>query len=268
MLHGVRRASRSGTPGLPGWIPLRRAVRAEQVPAFQVSPTSSGQGILVSSRAGCAIEIMIPAFWEAALRQRADGAVTSLPEIGESRHCMLFAVDIAQFTRADRDDQVQLALREALYRLLIEAFDHAGIPWESCIHEDRGDGAIVIIPASASASAVVGTLIDQIRERLRTHNRLASRLAQLRLRLALHTGEVHRDRHGFAGEAVNHLFRILDAPALRERLLSPGTEFALIVSDFLYRSAVDGAVTSGAYSEVAVRAKQFHAAAWILTVPG
>lgn len=221
---------------------------------------------------------MIPAPWDgrsSALRSvpdaKADHAgVLSTPAIGTSQHCVLFAVDIAQFTAAGRDDEVQLALRDALYRLLIESFDGSGIPWQSCMHEDRGDGVVVVIPAHMPTITVVDPLVEQIQLRLRRYNRLASAVAQVRLRLAVHIGEVYRDGHGLAGKAVNDLFRMLDAPELRQAVQVSASGLALIVSDYLYQSVIHGGpgnTDPSAYAEVLVRVKQFQARAW-LQIPG
>jgi hypothetical protein len=53
--------------------------------------------------------------------------------------CTLVAVDIAGFTRPDRDDDIRRYLHEELYRVLQKAFDGSGIPWARCWYEDRGD---------------------------------------------------------------------------------------------------------------------------------
>ena len=53
----------------------------------------------------------------------------------------MFAADIAEFTRPDRDDDVRRFMHEELYRILEQAFDGSGIPWSACFREDRGDGA-------------------------------------------------------------------------------------------------------------------------------
>lgn len=267
--HRVRErllARRTNPPGRPLmlWIP----------------PAHGGQEIIISNWAGGPVAMVAPALANGDSPALPRGAPADRPEpsteikdtlpIGRSQHCVLFAVDIAQFTDARRDDEVQLALREALYRLLVESFEDSGIPWKSCVHEDRGDGAVVIIPAHMPTITIVGPLVDQIRTRLRRHNRLSSPVAQVRLRLAAHVGEVYRDVHGLAGKAVNHLFRILDARDLRDVLQDPGTEIALIVSDYLYENVILGTpngVDPTAYREVAVEVKQFQARAWVLGPP-
>jgi hypothetical protein len=44
--------------------------------------------------------------------------------------CAMLAVDIAEFTRADRDDEIQLHLRTSLYGILREALAASGMPRE------------------------------------------------------------------------------------------------------------------------------------------
>lgn len=276
----VRRRGRR--PHDPHTRPAARHPRdAGQTPALWVSPTPSGFGIVVSGHVGVPVGVTVPA--PRGDRAYAGGLPVPLPfpcptpeimaptpPIGRSQHCVLFAVDIAQFTAAGRDDEIQLAVREALYRLLIESFRASGIPWSSCVHEDRGDGVIVVIPAHMPTIVVVDQLVDQIRVRLRRYNRLSSHVAQVRLRLAVHIGEVYRDRHGLAGKAVNHLFRMLDADELRHALQLSASGLALIVSDYVYESVIDGGpsgVDPAAYSEVTVTVKQFKARAWLLQVP-
>jgi hypothetical protein len=44
----------------------------------------------------------------------------------------LLVVDIAEFTRPDRDDDVRMFMREELCRILERAFDGSGMPWTAC----------------------------------------------------------------------------------------------------------------------------------------
>ncbi|HEX6471837.1 MAG TPA: hypothetical protein VF069_22265 [Streptosporangiaceae bacterium] len=183
-----------------------------------------------------------------------------------AQHCVLFGCDVAEFTDDRRDDEVQLAVRAALYRLISEAFDDAHLPWEECLHEDRGDGILVVIPARMPSATVIDPLLENIRGGLRRHNRLASEAAEIRLRTAVHIGEVHRDPHGLAGVAVNHLFRLLDAPVLRGALAAGDADVALIVSDYVYESVVKhgpGMVDPATFRPVAVAVKRTQARGWI-----
>lgn len=183
-----------------------------------------------------------------------------------SQHCLIFAVDIAGFGDRSRDDEIQLALRRALYQLLEDSFGASGVPLSGCLHEDRGDGAIIIIPARIPTVTLIDPLLDRLREGLRLHNRLSSEAAKIRLRSALHTGEVHRDEHGLAGTALNHLCRLLDAPPLKQALGDSAADLAFIASDDVYESVIRHAprlVDPDAYLPVAVRVKETRARAWV-----
>jgi hypothetical protein len=90
-------------------------------------------------------------------------------QAGQSRalQCSILAFDIAAFGDRRRDDDVQLYVRAALYRVLEDAFEKAGIPWRSCHREDRGDGVLVVVPAHVSIELLVTPLADQVRAGLR-----------------------------------------------------------------------------------------------------
>jgi hypothetical protein len=49
---------------------------------------------------------------------------------------------------------------------------------------------------------------------------------------------VYRDEHGFAGDDVTYLCRMLDAQPLRRALSESGTELAFIVSDYVYEKLI------------------------------
>ena len=131
---------------------------------------------------------------------------------------VLFAVDIAGFTDPRRDEQVQLHLRDVLYRILERAFDGSGVPWRACAHEDRGDGVLVIVPPTIPVDGLADPLPERLCGLVRVHNRLSSEEARIQLRAAAHVGQVYRDEHGFAGDSACHLRRLLDAPGLKHLL--------------------------------------------------
>ena len=87
----------------------------------------------------------------------------------------------------------------------------------------------------------------------------------MRLRVALHAGEVYRDAHGVAGAAVNHAFRLAEAPAVRSALAASPGVLALIVSDWFFIEVVrhDPAALPGSYRQVEVLVKETAATGWI-----
>lgn len=185
-----------------------------------------------------------------------------------AQHCSLAAVDIADFSRPDRDDEVQLHLRRSLYEIVGAAFHDIAIDWDGPgdLHrEDRGDGIAIVCMPHIPTGLLVTELPDPLLARLRHYNKMSSPAAQIQLRLALHAGLVTRDAHGFAGQAAIHLFRILDAPPVKRELAESSADLALITSDYVYGNFVSnspGPVDPDAYTQVKVNVKHTHDCAW------
>jgi len=189
---------------------------------------------------------------------------TLVPPAG-GQICALFAVDIAGFTRPGRDDDIRLYLHEELYRVLERAFDGSGIPWHDCFSEDRGDGALVVVPPGIAAKAIIDPLPERLRSLIRRHNHVSSDAARIQLRAAAHLGPVDHDGHGFIGSDVDFLFRMLDARPLKNALVSTSTDLALIISDYVYRSIVcrhPSMVSPDAFRPVRFQVKYTKARAW------
>ena len=144
----------------------------------------------------------------------------------------------AAFTRADRDDEIQLHLRTSLYGILPEALGGSGMPWEQCQYEDRGDGMLVIFPPDLAAQPIIDSFPERLRCLVRRYNRCSCEPARMQLRVAANIGPVYCDEHGFSGEDVIYLCRMLDAPPLRRALAVSGAEFAFIISDYVHEKLV------------------------------
>jgi uncharacterized membrane protein YgcG len=188
------------------------------------------------------------------------------PIVGRSQKCVIFAVDIAGFGHHMRDDQVQLVIRCVLYDLLRAAFDTVGINWDWCLHEDRGDGVLVIIPAQLPANVVIDPLVAHLQADLRRHNRRSRTVTRFRLRVAVHIGEVHRDQHGVAGTSLIHLFRLLESPVLKDALADGESDLALIVSDDVYTKVLpssSGLINPMTFHAVIATVKETTARAWL-----
>lgn len=152
--------------------------------------------------------------------------------------CAMIAVDIAGYTRPDRDDEFRLHMRNALYVLLRDACRGSGLPWDECQHADCGDGALVIIPPGIPALPLVDPFPERLRSLIRRHNRMSAEPARMQLRVAANIGPVHRDDHGIAGDDVTLLFRMLDAQPVRRALSESEAECVLVVSDYMYECLV------------------------------
>jgi hypothetical protein len=159
-----------------------------------------------------------------------------LPTNGQM--CAVFAVDIAGFTRPDRDDDIRRYLHEQLYEYLRIAFDSSGIPWQDCFSEDRGDGALIVVPPGNSFKGLIHPLPERLRGLIRRHNHVSRESASIQLRAAAHVGPVEYDGHGFVGTDVNFAFRMLEARPFKRMLAASGAELCLAISDFVYNNFV------------------------------
>src|ERR1035438_1270876 len=148
--------------------------------------------------------------------------------------CGLVAVDVVGFSHRDRTESIQVRIRAALYGMLEHAFGNSGISWEECYVEDRGDGAIVVVPEPFAPPVLVDSVVEYLGEELRRYNQGAPDRAALRLRLSVHMGEVRFDAHGLVGDAVIHVFRLLDAKVFKDAIKRSGNAFGVIVSDRFY----------------------------------
>src|SRR5262249_23987978 len=126
----------------------------------------------------------------------------------------------------------------AVYRALDRAFISTGVPWSDCYHEDRGDGVVVLVPAYVAKAVLVDQLPQQVARELSDHNHSAPDAELIRLRMALHAGEMTFDDHGVTGSSVNLAFRLIDAKPVKDALArSPGV-LALITSSWFFEEVV------------------------------
>ena len=159
----------------------------------------------------------------------------------------IVAVDIegsATRTHAEKGE-----IRRRMYGLLEQALGASGI---SSRHReqfaDRGNGVLILVRPhdDVPKTLLLGRLIPMLTELLTEHNAATRPELRLRLRAAVHAGEIHWDSHGFFGEDLDIAFRLLDAPrvkkTLRETTESPLT---LVVSQEIF----DGIVRQGHLDE-------------------
>jgi len=152
--------------------------------------------------------------------------------------CGLFAVDIAGFTAPERDEEIQRRIHKEMYDMLKDAFNGSGVRWKHCTREDRGDGALIVIPPRISAAALVGPIPERLREEIRRYNGVVREPARIQMRAAAHIGPVHHDGNGFIGYDLNLLFRMLQARPFKYALAASGADLALITSQYVYETVI------------------------------
>ena len=180
-------------------------------------------------------------------------------------HRTIVVVDVEGFGDRRRTNRHQLAVRDGLYRTVGEAFQQVGLPWDAEAREDRGDGMFVLIPPEVPKSLLVEALPSALAAALEAHNGARAGQERIRLRMALHAGEVNYDQYGVTGASINLAFRLVDAGPLKAALAgSPGV-LAIIVSSWFFEEVVRHLAADDAalYRPVLVAVKETTTTAWI-----
>ncbi|UJW30424.1 tetratricopeptide repeat protein [Saccharothrix sp. AJ9571] len=180
-------------------------------------------------------------------------------------HRTMVLVDVEGFGAPVRTLPHQLGTRAALYAVVGAALAAAGVPWDDCYHEDRGDSVFVLVPPEHPKAPLVEVLPEALARAVREHNNAGPDAARARLRLAVHAGEVAFDEHGVTSTALTTGFRLLDAAPLKKALAdSPGV-VAMIVSRLVFDEVVRHCATVDAatFRPVEVTVKEHRDLAWI-----
>jgi hypothetical protein len=180
-------------------------------------------------------------------------------------HRTILVVDIEGFSDHRRTNRHQVAVRDGLYRVLEHAFADVGVQRSDWHHEDRGDGIFVLVAPDVAKSLFVESLPGELVRALCAHNRDHCAEERIRLRAALHAGEVNYDEHGTTGAAINLAFQLLDAGETRTALAASPGVLVLAASSWFFDEVIRHSPTSkpDTYRPVRVRVKGTMAVAWI-----
>ena len=184
----------------------------------------------------------------------------------EPLNCSILFTDVAGFSDPVRNDSDRDVVRTAMYEIVRSAFEASRVPWAACYHEDRGDGAVIVVPPNISTQRVVDPLVQELADRLRQYNRRASDVVRIQLRAALHIGPVGKDAEGLTGQAVIAAARIVDAPVIKQRLAAEQADLIFAASDYVYDHVVrscDGRVDPAAFEHVECQVKESRVSAWV-----
>jgi tetratricopeptide (TPR) repeat protein len=184
---------------------------------------------------------------------------------GPAVHRSIVLVDVEGFGARHRTRADQGAIRHGLYQALQLAFTRSGVGWDGCYREDRGDGVLILVPPQVPKTVLAAGVPGELAAAVRAHNRGHGRDARLRLRLALHGGEVAHDAYGVSGTAVTVAFRLLEAGPLKQALAgSPGV-LAVIASAWFYEEVIRHAegCAPATWRRVLVTVKETRQDGWI-----
>ncbi|QXJ25607.1 hypothetical protein AGRA3207_007125 [Actinomadura graeca] len=179
----------------------------------------------------------------------------------------MVAFDICGFGDTG-DPHVMRHMRRCMYDVVRGAAEAAQMSWADCEREDRGDGLYLLAPPGYSVHSLVDPLAPLVRGGLGRVNKTLPADHRLRLRMAVHHGEIVHDEHGVVGPDLNMLFRLLDAPILRARFEQG--DLALIVSDDVYGRVVSwgmGLIDKKEFEPLLVENKETFCVAWAALPP-
>jgi hypothetical protein len=176
-------------------------------------------------------------------------------------------LDIVGFADPSRTDPIRAQLRHRLYKLIRQALARAEIEPDAVPRFDIGDGVILLFHPHLSAARVVGAMMPALARGLTQDNKSVSGNERLRLRLALHRGEVLIDAHGFVGSALVEASRLSNATVLRERLAATNDDLVLTISDDLWKQLLQPGhwqFDPGRFDPVSVSVHGVSIRAWVL----
>ncbi|GAA2977683.1 hypothetical protein [Actinokineospora diospyrosa] len=150
------------------------------------------------------------------------------------RHRSIVVLDMVGSSRWD--DPGQLRARAALQSVVRGAFRRAGIPWWRLVVADRGDGMLILVPPSVSKVDLLDPLVPALSSRLGEYN--AGARTRIRLRVAIHAGEVLRADTGWIGTDVNLACRLVDGEPLYAELARSSSDLVLVVSERIHDAVV------------------------------
>ena len=94
-----------------------------------------------------------------------------MSELSPAVHRAIVCVDVEGFGDRRRTNPEQVAARDGLYYALDRAFARSEMSWDDCYHEDRGDGALILISPDVPKAFLVTDFPKELAAALREHNR-------------------------------------------------------------------------------------------------
>jgi hypothetical protein len=201
-------------------------------------------------------------------RGRGSGQFTGVAR-AESTFCPIVVIDSVP-SGQPVDDEVQLQIRQNMYRILETAFDEAGVSWAECRHEGRGDVVIIAVPPYVPAELLLDQLVTRLRAGLRLHNKMSSEIAQIRFMMAVTIGRINFAGTGMTGVALTRLADLLEAAAFVREFAETSADLGLVTSDFLYDELIQygpGLIDPDTYRPIKVPTGQGHTNAWVYFPP-
>lgn len=179
----------------------------------------------------------------------------------------IIAIDLEESTM--RTNPVKGELRRVMYDLLGHALEAVAITGNRLEQlTDRGDGVLMLIRPhdDVPKTVLLDGLIPLLAALVADYNeQVAQPTLRMRLRVVVHAGEVHVDKRGWFGAAIDVAVRLLDAPPVKKALKQAAAPLVLVVSDEIYSGIVgQGYMDASTYvPSVRVRVAKRRHCGWV-----
>lgn len=159
---------------------------------------------------------------------------------GRSVSRTMLITDIEDYGASYRTDAIRFGLCPRLGQFLSSALTSAGIDEPQFDMHRRGDGWLVAIDAAVGKPSILGPVVDQLAAVLRKQNEETPMAEQLRVRLALHAGDLLIDvRDGnLDGNVIVVAARLVDAEQMRLLLRQASGPLLVCVSNPIYQQVI------------------------------
>jgi hypothetical protein len=149
----------------------------------------------------------------------------------------IVAVTVSAFSTQTTVDQARWHAH--LTEILDEAWHAVQVGPSPWLHQDMGDGVLILVPANIPESRLIGDFIRELVAALNRHNRYMTSKGRLRLQVSMHSGRVDLEQGGLVGGPITVAYRLLEAPQLRAALDDqPTADLVMVISDEVYRDVV------------------------------
>jgi class 3 adenylate cyclase len=150
-------------------------------------------------------------------------------------HRTVVAVDIDGY--GQRTDTERVRLRSALYDALTKALRHTNVSDDAYYSEDRGNSVLILISPEIPKNRLLADFLLNLTAMLHEHN--LGQAGHLRLRVAIHAGEVIFDEYGVVGNTVRTVFLLLDSAAMRSGLHFVDADLIVGVTEPIYEGVIE-----------------------------
>ena len=143
--------------------------------------------------------------------------------------------DILAFGARNRNDDDRRMIRRASLEMTRASLGACG---RSAYSRIGVTAYCIVVPPEVPTARVMHRLDQELPGRLRHHNHTYSDSLSIRLRVAVNVGPVMGDPLGMSGSAIIRTARMVEATALKRAMASTGVDLGIIVSPFVYETAV------------------------------